>query len=549
MKLTVNGLLGIEHADIELAQGKIVEVIGPNAAGKTSLAVCAQALLAREANPLGLPAAGSAQHYLRDGDGDGTASLAYESTLHIDGQGDRACELVSVEWVPRASSIRGDGADPVATREAVGLVDFTARVAAKARAEMFQGCLLPPPAEVAEAVRDRLARWLDEETLEGVLKHLDQRGWDATEQLYVLRGREAKQGWQARTGEGYGVKKGADWRPNGWLAEFDDMTVQQAEEAVVAARDALAVLHRVQAVSEHEAKAALEAAVQIPAAQKHLEDADRRHAKLVTKTDLAHKKLEAANELAQRQKTLAIAARDQLADPVWLVCPHCDGKVEVGEDGRLAAVEADDADTKTADLEKKLEELVQGQTRMERDRDAAHAAYMEAAGPSDQAGEEVHRARADLQRLHQAAGKGGEVTGAEHRVALAEAEQHVEDAKQVVGLVTAQTEAAKLHATIGLYTEIVRALGPQGVRAAMLSAGLDKLNAGLSVLAQEADWPRVCVADTGAVTVAGRSVDLCSESERWRAQACLQLTLAAITGSKAVVLDRADILDPARQQG
>ena len=42
---------------------------------------------------------------------------------------------------------------------------------------------------------------------------------------------------------------------------------------------------------------------------------------------------------------------------------------------------------------------------------------------------------------------------------------------------------------------------------------------------------------------------LCSESERWRAQASIQLTLAALTGSGAVVLDRGDILDEAGREG
>ena len=46
-----------------------------------------------------------------------------------------------------------------------------------------------------------------------------------------------------------------------------------------------------------------------------------------------------------------------------------------------------------------------------------------------------------------------------------------------------------------------------------------------------------------------RPVALCSESERWRAQAALQLTLAAMTDSKVVVLDRADLLDASNRQG
>ena len=69
-------------------------------------------------------------------------------------------------------------------------------------------------------------------------------------------------------------------------------------------------------------------------------------------------------------------------------------------------------------------------------------------------------------------------------MALAQAEQAVEDAREVVRLVRAETDAARLHQTIARYADIARALGPEGVRAKMLAAGLTKLNAGLGVIAK-----------------------------------------------------------------
>ena len=77
----------------------------------------------------------------------------------------------------------------------------------------------------------------------------------------------------------------------------------------------------------------------------------------------------------------------------------------------------------------------------------------------------------------------------------------------------------------------------------MLVDGLKKLNAGLATIAKESGWPLTVVADNGGISSNDRPVALCSESERWRAQASIQLTLGAITGSKVVVLDRADMLD------
>ena len=48
--------------------------------------------------------------------------------------------------------------------------------------------------------------------------------------------------------------------------------------------------------------------------------------------------------------------------------------------------------------------------------------------------------------------------------ALAQAEQAVEDTREVVKLVQAKPDATRIHRTIIRYTEIARALGPEGVR-------------------------------------------------------------------------------------
>ena len=52
------------------------------------------------------------------------------------------------------------------------------------------------------------------------------------------------------------------------------------------------------------------------------------------------------------------------------------------------------------------------------------------------------------------------------RAALAQAEQAVEDTREVVKLVQAEADATRIHQTIIRYTEIARALGPEGVRSA-----------------------------------------------------------------------------------
>ena len=241
MKLHIQQTLGIVNAEIDLEPGRIVEVVGPNASGKTSLAVCAQAVLARDSNPLGLSAAESKRNYPHDGAEDAVVTL-------YDGAN------AATDWHANRGTIVGVGDTTLCHPSAVGLIDFTGKMKAKERAEVFQSALLPDPETVLAAVQERLAEYLPADDLAGAMEMLAERGWDATEAVYGDRGRESKRAWNGVTGKTWGIKVAADWRPDGWLADFDHLTPQIAEERVTNARDALNALHRVQAISESEQK-------------------------------------------------------------------------------------------------------------------------------------------------------------------------------------------------------------------------------------------------------------------------------------------------------
>ena len=216
--------------------------------------------MARESNPLGLSAADAKRCYPHDGADDAQVGLAFTKY-----GADAECYRNTWYSIPalkithhcRSATIR---ATKLSAPEAVGLIDFTAKRGAKERAAVFQNALLPPPEQVMEAVKERLATYLDPKDLAGAMEMLGERGWEATESIYADRAKEAKQSWRAITARNYGVRVAADWRPDGWLADFDHLTVQQAEERVTNARDALNALHRVQAVSEAEQEAAERAA-------------------------------------------------------------------------------------------------------------------------------------------------------------------------------------------------------------------------------------------------------------------------------------------------
>ena len=535
MKIKIENLMGIAHAEVELEPGKVVEIVGANASGKTSLAVALQAVLAREPNPAGLPAPQARRAYLRDGTEEGTATLL---------NGD--AETV---WAPHRQAVTAPADDPASRPEVVGLTDFCARRSSRDRAAAFQEALLPPPEAVLAQLRERLAQYLPAQDLKGAMEHVARRGWKATEGLYRDRSRAAKRDWAAITGRSYGVRLAEDWRPDKWSADWDGRTVQDAEAGVVTARDAAAALHAVNAVTEAEIEEARNADEQIPVFEPLVETA--KGMVEAARAEESNLRQRIAALRAERQKMLLGVDVNGHKPPIFK-CPCCDAELILPLNTNTG-LEAFDREAHEAETERRRTEsnrLRTSAAAMKDEIDAQEIRLTEA--QADTREKEAHRIKLavqlrDLRRTAKALGK--EVESEARERALAEADQERQDAEAVVSMVKARADAAKLHETAVRYGSVADALGPQGVRQRLLDRGLRRLNAGLVVLADTAGWPEVQVVETGAVTIGGRAATLSSESEQWRAQAMLQLTLAPLTNSTAVVLDRADLLDRENRAG
>ena len=522
-KIRIEHVLGLTDVDFTVPGGGVVEVVGPNAAGKTSLATCIQALIARKPNPLSLSVADARKAYLHDGDPDGSASLDHDGDLIV--------------WRPGNQTVASRTDEPLTIPEAAGLVDFTARRSAKERAALLQDVLLPPPDQVMRAVEEQLREYLPPDDLRGALAMLLDRGWEPTEAVFAERARDGKRQWRAIAGRNYGSRVAADWRPDGWQADYDSMTVSQAESAVTDARDAVNALHQVQAISAAEAEDAEAAKVRLPELRERVAAAV-----LVQRarfTALESVPLSATRDReATASRALAAARAAAVADVAG--CPHCGGMLAI-VNGAIVEY-SDDAHTESTRVaEEEHAEAARALMAVQ-----ATAADMEQS--VENTGQLLQVARTDLGVAERTAERTGVVDDPDRQAAIAEAEQAVEDARAVVKIIEAHADAGALHQTVARYESITRAIGPQGVRARMLSEGLSQVDMGLDVLAGVTGWPRVRIADDGSMTLADRPLPLCSESERWRAQVCIQLTLAAITGAKMLVLDRADLLDGANRE-
>ena len=270
-----------------------------------------------------------------------------------------------------------------------------------------------------------------------------------------------------------------DWRPDGWLADMDAMTTQQAEEAVTAAREALAALHQVQAVTEAEAQTAAEAKAAIPGLQAALKVFSDKA--LAILADLEGLPLDAASR-AVKQSELELANWRKLSKCFLdtMTCPHCNYAV-VFEDGGLAAWDEESeregreqATAKALEVEGVLAKRIKEHDALQESAQVYQWQLREA--DSDLG--EAKTALAVAEKL--ALNADAEVDTADRRADLMQAEQSVDDAKRVSTMVSAEARAAELAETIARYAEIVRAIGPQGVRSQMMEAGLSRLNAGLT---------------------------------------------------------------------
>ena len=572
LRLTIEGVLGITWAEIPISAGHITEVLGPNASGKTSVATCAQAVLSHHINPLHLTAAEAKRCYPNDGIDPADSRAVLDVSVLDDETGDlMAWDVI---WRPASGSVTTPATDPLSRPEAVGLVDWRARRNANERAGALQLALLPDPAIVARALGDKLRQYLPEADVQGVLEMLVEpestgfnrvgasEQWTKAATIYRERARRAKSDWREITNETWGSAKAADWRPSEWHTDWDRLSPTAATDMLNTAREQHEALLRVAAITEAEAEAAAEAVTKAQALTGDIEALEAQIRQIEAdkaaigraNTGLALLKAQDvlcdAEGIAESLKSRLQAAKD---DPS-LPCPHCGGPLVVSGLTEISAYDADSNAGTIAAIEaevaaaKKAITAAKGKVR-KADQAVERADEKQApltAALSD-TGRKLAALRAERDHYARLGAVSGTVVGTDHGLAVAAAEQTVEDARVRRDGVDAAHRAQNIHESVIRYVDVARALGPQGVRATMLDEGLHRLSRALGRISAITGWPEVAVAAQGSVTVGDRPVPMCSESEQWRAQAAIQLALAVITDSKVVVLDRADLLDTDNQ--
>jgi hypothetical protein len=208
------------------------------------------------------------------------------------------------------------------------------------------------------------------------------------------------------------------------------------------------------------------------------------------------------------------------------------------EHGEISEVGTVDQDAKNSlpEYERGLEVMKNAVRNLERDLAGAIAAKAEfdalAPAEKEEPLEDLGALKNDLAQL---------------KTDRATTQEQVNAAANYDNLVTASkkkiADVAKHHADVLAWTVVADALAPDGIPGDLLVEALAPVNESLAVEGTMTAWKQVCISPDMQITAGGRSYNLLSESEKWRTDAMVAVTVARLSGLKILMLDRVDVLD------
>lgn len=504
--ISIQGVLGARDVEIR-RERPVLLVCGPNAAGKSSILEAVRWALLGEQPRVALKKDAS--------------QLVTEGMK----RGEIRVSMNGEEWRVSVPGEAQSGALGPIVRFALDGSRFAA-LDAKARTALLYA--ITGLSHDQAAVRERLIRrGCDATRVDAVLPVL-RAGWDSAEKHAKSKVSEARGAWKATSGEAYGAVKASSWTAP--APGFDAQALAAARVVATTARDAEAT-----------------AAAKVGALQTTLRTQAEQSAKLEGLRERAGTYARVQDKLNRDEAELATwvtkveALRVAALAKPHHACPEC-GTLLVAGGAGLERYEGGttapdpDARTRLAEAERAHALYTNAVAAGKRDLAAANAAAEALKAVEESLAPLPSESLDDLRAAHAAA-----------KAALTDAERkarELEDAERAAGAAAAKTEtAARYHADAQAWAAIAEALSPEGVPAEMLAEALHPVNERLAYNAAVADWPICGINADMSIEVGGRLYELCSESERWRADAMIAETISHLSGARVLMLDRLDVLD------
>lgn len=500
MTLNCRGLRSLTESEIGIGPG-LTLVIGANGSGKSSAALAAGALLARDGK-LSRTKDDRARGLVADNARAAVVALAGE-----DGQ-------VEISWPD--GDVRQKGDAPAASRIAAGL-DRPAAIDPKTRAAMLIASLKAEPT-IGEWLIACINAKVDEDAARLMWDMITRDGWDAAVKSFADDGRAAKALWCHVTGNrAYQTIGAVRWQPEGYQTE-DLMAANVAEQeaAVLAAKQQRDAALASQAVGAAERDRLRELVHHAPTLEEVRQVQQAVH--------------DAEDNVGAWEQKLHYVEVSRTQCP----CPYCDKPIAIWPPN----------DPGGAPL-----------------RRPAKAASVDAETLTEWRGKQADakRALADAQlQLQQSISRQLAARDAEEKLdglapldakALEAAELDWDRAKAKLIAIEATREARGQHEKIHALATVINLAAPSGLRQQKLAQTISLVNGGLAALCTTAAWPAVVIGQDLEIAYGGRSWADLSESERWRVETVLAVEIARRDGSQLVVLDRADVLDGRGRNG
>ncbi|WNW10095.1 AAA family ATPase [Pseudomonas sp. DTU_2021_1001937_2_SI_NGA_ILE_001] len=518
----IENFQGLRHADLQLAT-PITLVCGHNGVGKSSL---------RDAIALAFGEGARVQHkkdwaqLVTEGQKKGQVIIGHDG-------------VASSITLPAGKGERA----PVDGQEFLPFVlapEAFARLDDKAKRSLLMS-LTKASAKPAIIVEKLAARGADAAKVEKI-KPLLLSGFAAGQEQAKTYASESRGAWKAITGEAYGSEKA-----EGWTYQVPESEVDVSPEAI----DAV--------IAEH---AQYERLISEGTAWVGAQDEKRRHA-----AGFAQRKadLEAAagllpRAIAKREATqkdldswqpkledLQVRLREAQAGAGGCNCPECGTSLKIvgSKLEKYDGLVADTSATQTLAAEvQKAREAVDLYRRTLTNDIAAVTAAEHAQADLAKLGEQQDAEGFDQEKYDASIGTIQEFRVAnDQRRAKINAMKERQDELKNAG--TNTTKAAGHHQDVKDWTLIEKALAPDGIPGEILAGALAPVNDQLKRLCKLSGWLPMEIGADMAITAGGRLYQLLSESEKWRCDAHIALTVALLSGLRMVVLDRADVLLPA----
>lgn len=395
----------------------------------------------------------------------------------------------------------------------------------------------------AKVVGEKLAeRGVAQELIDEILP-LMRSGFPSASKEAYARATQAKGVWRSITGGNWGAVVAEGWKapkPDGDIppAKHLEELLAKVGKHQSDLEDGLKFIGQ----QEEALKAAEGRAERIAALTETHALLKRRNAKLKTDQD----ELGAWEEkFPALKKTLD----DLKAAGVPVKCPCCNEDLSI-VGGALQKFEGVKADTKAlSDAALAVTNAKGAIDLLKRtiENDVAAVTESKAAGEEIQRLNEEGGAKVDVDRLNKAKSKVEEIRGviADLRTDF-NVKQEARSQAAKVDELTAKATAA--HEDVKAWLAAGDALAPDGIPGELLADALAPVNQSIGVLSGMCGWNKAIVEADMSITYGGRLYGLCSESEKWRADALIALAIAQISGLRMVLLDRFDVLDSASRQ-